>query len=80
MISRAQIGALRNTSVRTNGDLRQVINPRVFADPTVVSNLEIPRELHSNARLDVNAFTQTGPEKPEQPAAKRRRSDHARSQ
>ena len=36
MIARAQIRTLRNTSVRTDRDLRQVIDPRILAQPTVI--------------------------------------------
>ena len=44
--------SLRDAHVRADGDLSQVVNPHLLADPAVVANGEFPRVLDGHAGLD----------------------------
>ena len=48
-----------------DGDGRQIVDPDVLADPGVLTNGEIPRELHSDSGFDVGAFAYVGAEETE---------------
>ena len=37
-------------------DLSEIIDPQILTQPRIVADLEIPREFHSQAGLDVHAL------------------------
>ena len=56
-------GALREATVASNRDLAEVVNPHVFANPSVVAYDELPRVLDGDARLEDHAASHFGTEK-----------------
>ena len=51
----AQVDALRNAAIGTDINIRQIVDPHVFANPAVVADLEPPRKLDAHSRFDVDA-------------------------
>lgn len=71
MIPRAEINALRNARMGTNRNLLKIVDPGVFTNPSVGSNLQPPRILHAHTRFDDNAIPDTRSKRPQQPASDR---------
>jgi hypothetical protein len=53
-------------------DVRQIVDPKIFSEPRMVPNLEIPGEFDSQTGLDVHAFTNLRTEQAQQSAPKPR--------
>jgi hypothetical protein len=75
MISRAEISSLRNTAMRTDTDLGQIVDPQIFPQPRMIADLEVPRKLDAKTGLNVNALADLRSEQAKKPASKRRGSD-----
>ena len=54
MVAGAEISPLRNAHIVPNRDLRQIVDPYLFAYPGAVPEREEPRVFNANARLDDN--------------------------
>jgi hypothetical protein len=65
MASSADIGTLRNATISANSNRSQIVDPYIFADPTVVTNLKAPRKLDANSRLYQDPLSDLGAESPE---------------
>ena len=64
----AQIGPLRDTAIRSDRDLVEIVDPNVLTEPRVIPYLESPGELHSYARFDLHALADLGTEHTKQPS------------
>jgi hypothetical protein len=56
----AQIGFLGNDGVVTNFDFIDVVDYRVVADPTIITDDKFPRICHAHARPDQNVPSDPG--------------------
>src|ERR1035441_2849036 len=80
MIAGTKVHALRYAAMRADGNLGEIVNPEIFAQPRVLADFQIPGELHTQAGFYMHAFSDFCAEKPKQPSAERRRRDEVRSQ
>lgn len=62
MVSGAQIRALRQTNVVADGDLSPVVDPAVFADPTILADAKSPGITHLHLRADPHRAADLGAE------------------
>ena len=69
MISRAEVGALRDAHVAADRDRDKVIDPDIFANPSVVADDEVPRVFHLNAGFDLDTMANLGAKGTEKDAA-----------
>jgi hypothetical protein len=66
--------------VRSNRHFCQIVDPEVFPQPGILSDVEIPGKLYSETRLDVYAFADFRAKYTEQAAAEGGGSYPMRSQ
>jgi hypothetical protein len=55
------------TTLLSDGQLVDVVQPGALADPHLVADAELPRELDVDARMDHHAAAHPGTEKAKQP-------------
>ena len=55
VVAAEEQGALGNANMRPDGDLIQIVNPHLLADPAVVADGEFPRVLDGHTGLDDHA-------------------------
>lgn len=67
MATGTKIDTLGDTDVRPYRDVCQIIDPCVFANPGVFTNLEAPWKFDSHSRLDDDAFSDHCAERAEEP-------------
>lgn len=68
MVAAKEEGALGEAAVVAEGDLAEVVNPYVLADPAVVTDGEFPGVLDGDARLEDHAAPHFGAEKAQEGA------------
>lgn len=62
VVSTKEEGALREATVVAKGDLAEVVDPHVLADPAMVAHGEFPRVLDGDAGFEDHATTHFGTE------------------
>src|ERR1700719_4798118 len=60
----AKIRLLRNDAVLSDRDISDTIKRYLVANPTKITNDDLPREGNANPRPDQNIATHRGPEEP----------------
>ena len=70
MVAAKEEGALGEAAVVAEGDLAEVVNPYVLADPAVVTDGEFPGVLDGDARLEDHAAPHFGAEKAQEEMGK----------
>ena len=71
MIAGTKVHALRYAAMRADGNLGEIVNPEIFAQPRVLADFQIPGELHAQAGFYVHAVSDFCTKEPQQPAAAR---------
>ena len=66
MVTGAEINALREANAVTKGNKREVVEPSIFGQPTGLTNLETPGELHTKAGLESAISADASPEETKQ--------------
>jgi hypothetical protein len=64
MASCAQKHALGNAHIMADFDRLKVQHPRIFSNPTVVPNSQLPRPQHSDSMSNQHIFSDLGSEEP----------------
>jgi hypothetical protein len=64
MISGAEVRSLGYTAVGSNSNCGEIIDPDVLAEPSILADLQIPRELYANAWLNINTGADLRAEQP----------------
>ncbi len=52
MTASAKVRCLRKADVRPNAHFGQIVDPNIFSDPTIVTNVKPPRKFDAHTRLD----------------------------
>lgn len=68
MVSCQKVCALGNAHVRADGDFPEAVEPCALADPDMIAELQVPRILHIDSRLDHHAAADPRPENAQQAA------------
>jgi len=60
MVSRHEVGALRNTHVGAYGHFARIVDSYAFAQPEIVARLEVPQALREIFHLTRTSFRASG--------------------